>query len=100
MTETTPSYDDVVTKLRGIVLQCAGEAGKGFGPEDIPVDKPFVNGDGPVVLDSVDAVEIAVLVKQAFGVEFRNASSASTAMRDIDTLARHVIEARAGATTI
>lgn len=60
-------------------------------PEDIEDGAPlFREGLG---LDSLDAVEIVMLLKKHFGIEFRNMDEAKGAFQSIDTLAA-CIEAR------
>lgn len=60
-------------------------------PEDIQDDAPlFRDGLG---LDSLDAVEIVMLLKKHFGVELKDMEEAKPAFRSIDTLAA-LVEAR------
>jgi acyl carrier protein len=62
-------------------------------PKDVPTDVPFIGGDGPLNLDSLDAMEIAMELRYQFGVELKNASTAAKAMQDFNTLADFVINA-------
>ncbi len=65
---------------------------KGVNPAAIGDDDPlFVEGLG---LDSLDAVELTVLLKRRYGVEFKNRNEARDAMASIRTLANHVREVR------
>ena len=57
-------------------------------PEDIGDDEPlFVEGLG---LDSLDSVEIVVLLQRHFGVELNDRQKAQEVMQSIGTLARFV----------
>lgn len=57
-------------------------------PADIPDDEPlFAGGLG---LDSIDALEIVVMLETEFGVKIRNESSAREHFRSVATLADYV----------
>ncbi|HEX6096155.1 MAG TPA: phosphopantetheine-binding protein [Thermoanaerobaculia bacterium] len=57
-------------------------------PEDIPDDEPlFAGGLG---LDSIDALEIVVMLESEFGIKVKNETSARESFRSISTLADYV----------
>ena len=57
-------------------------------PDDIPDDEPlFAGGLG---LDSIDALEIVVMLESEFGIKVKNESSARDSFRSISTLADYV----------
>ena len=57
-------------------------------PDDIPDDDPlFAGGLG---LDSIDALEIVVMLESEFGIKVKNESSARDSLRSISTLADFV----------
>jgi len=57
-------------------------------PDDIPDDEPlFAGGLG---LDSIDALEIVVMLESEFGIKVKNETSARESFRSISTLARYV----------
>ena len=57
-------------------------------PEDIPDDEPlFAGGLG---LDSIDALEIVVMLESEFGIKVKNETSARDSFRSIATLAEFV----------
>lgn len=57
-------------------------------PEDIPDDQPlFAGGLG---LDSIDALEIVVMLESEFGIKVKNETSARESFRSIATLADYV----------
>lgn len=57
-------------------------------PDDIPDDEPlFAGGLG---LDSIDALEIVVMLESEFGIKVKNESSARDYFRSVSTLAELV----------
>jgi len=85
------SREDLIFKLKALVIKACDV--KDVKPEDVPTDVPFIGGPGPLKLDSLDAMEIAMELRFQFGVELKNASTAAKAMQSFDTLADFVIEA-------
>jgi len=68
---------------------------QGVKPEEIEDAAPlFEEGLG---LDSLDAVELVVLVQKHFGVQIEDMDEGQAAFRSVDTLARFIDERR-GAT--
>ncbi|HWS71759.1 MAG TPA: phosphopantetheine-binding protein, partial [Thermoanaerobaculia bacterium] len=58
--------------------------------EDIPDDEPlFAGGLG---LDSIDALEIVVMLESEFGIKVKNESSARDNFKSVASLARFVEE--------
>ncbi len=57
-------------------------------PEDIPDDEPLFGGG--LGLDSIDALEIVVMLESEFGIKVKNETSARESFRSISTLANYV----------
>ncbi len=85
------SREELIFKLKELIIKACDL--KDVKPEDIPTDVPFIGGPGPLKLDSLDAMEIAMELRYQFGVELKNASTAAKAMQSFDTLADFVINA-------
>jgi acyl carrier protein len=85
------SREDLIFKLKELVIRACDV--KDIRAEDVPTDVPFIGGAGPLKLDSLDAMEIAMELRFTFGVELKNASSAAQAMQSFDTLADFVLNA-------
>jgi acyl carrier protein len=85
------SRDELIFKLKALVIKACDV--KDVKAEDVPTDVPFIGGPGPLKLDSLDAMEIAMELRYQFGVELKNASTAAKAMQSFDTLADFVISA-------
>ncbi len=64
-----------------------------ISPEDIDDDAPLF-GEG-LGLDSLDAVEIVVLLEKHFGVEVKSLDEGREAFRSINTLAAYIEEKQA-----
>ena len=84
------SRDELIFKLKELIIMACEI--KDVKPEDVPTDVPFIGGPGPLMLDSLDAMEIAMALRFQFGVELKNASTAAKAMQSFDSLADFVIE--------
>ena len=85
------SKEELIQKIKEMIVRACEI--KNVKPEDIPTDVPFIGGPGPLKLDSLDAIEIAMAIRYEFGVELRNASTAAKAMQSFDSLADFIIEA-------
>jgi acyl carrier protein len=57
-------------------------------PDDIGDEEPLF--DGGLGLDSIDALEIVVMLESEFGIKVKNESSARTYFRSIASLATFV----------
>ena len=66
-------------------------------PEDIPDDEPLF--EGGLGLDSIDALEIVVMLETEFGIKVKNESSARDNFKSVASLARFVEEKLAAQTT-
>jgi acyl carrier protein len=57
-------------------------------PDDIGDDEPLF--EGGLGLDSIDALEIVVMLESEFGIKVKNESSARTYFRSVASLANFV----------
>jgi acyl carrier protein len=85
------SREELIFKLKELIIKACDI--KDVKAEDVPTDVPFIGGQGPLKLDSLDAMEIAMELRYQFGVELKNASTAAKAMQSFETLADFVISA-------
>ena len=57
-------------------------------PDDIPDDEPLFGGG--LGLDSIDALEIVVMLESEFGIKVKNETTARDSFKSISTLANYV----------
>ncbi len=63
---------------------------KDLKPEDIGDDQPlFVEGLG---LDSIDALELIVLLQQEYKIKLANADEGQSVFRSVRTMAQYIVE--------
>lgn len=62
-------------------------------PEDIDATAPLF-GDGGIGLDSIDALEIIVLLEKNYGIRLANASEGKAIFTSIESIAKYVQENR------
>lgn len=65
---------------------------EGVTPDQIEDDKPLF-GEG-LGLDSLDAVEIVVILQRNFGVEVKDMEKGREVFRSVNTLANYIIESK------
>lgn len=58
-------------------------------PEDIDATAPLF-GDGGIGLDSIDALEIIVLLEKNYGIRLANASEGKAIFTSIESIAKYV----------
>lgn len=61
-------------------------------PEDIDNDAPLF-GDG-LGLDSIDALELIVILDRYYGIKLANASDGKSVFKSINTIAEYITEHR------
>ncbi|MGD0278826.1 MAG: hypothetical protein ABSC11_05930 [Smithella sp.] len=85
------SKEELIYKIKEMIIRACEITD--VKPHDVPTAVPFIGGPGPLKLDSLDAMEIAMEIRYQFGVELKNASTAAKAMQSFDTLADFIINA-------
>ena len=80
--------DDLRTRLKELLIERLKF--EDMTPDDIPDDEPLFAGG--LALDSIDALEIVVMLESEFGIKVKNESSARSHFQSIATLADFVKE--------
>lgn len=65
-----------------------------LSPNDIDADDPLF-GDEGLGLDSIDALEIIVMVERKYGIKIKDQEAGSKAMKSVRTLATFIKENQA-----
>ena len=88
MTQTDREQE--LQQIRGKLkeLFAANLSLEGIKPENIGDDQPLF--EGGLGLDSLDAVEIVVILQRNFGVEVKDMEMGRKIFRSINTLAEHI----------
>jgi len=82
--------EQLMTELKGLVINHLKL--QGTKPEDIDNDAPlFGSGLG---LDSIDALELIVLLQQEYGIKIKNAEEGKSIFQSIRTIAEFVSKNR------
>ncbi len=78
--------NDLRTKLKELLIERLKF--EDMTPDDIPDDEPLFAGG--LALDSIDALEIVVMLESEFGIKVKNESAAREHFHSIATLADYV----------
>lgn len=83
--------EDLVLKLKEQIIEALNL--EGVSPEDIDVKAPLF-GDEGLGLDSIDALEIIVLLEKNYGIRLSNAAEGKVIFTSIEHIADYVKEHR------
>jgi acyl carrier protein len=72
---------------RMIIRECE----KDIHPEDIPDDAVLIGGHGDLALDSLDALQIALAVKQQYGKRIDGNTQTRAALASINALTDFIL---------
>jgi acyl carrier protein len=86
--EALPDLDTLKHRLKELLIERLKF--EDMTPDDIGDDDPLF--DGGLGLDSIDALEIVVMLESEFGLKIKNESSAREHFRSIGSLAQFVKE--------
>jgi acyl carrier protein len=62
-----------------------------YQPEDIADDMPLFGSEG-LQLDSIDSLELTVMLEREYGVKITNPSDGRKILKDVESMANYIIE--------
>lgn len=80
--------EQLIEQLKQLVID---ECEQDIAPEDIDPTAPLIGSDGPLGLDSLDALQISMAVKQRYGTTIPGGNKGRKALTSINTLADAVL---------
>ena len=80
---------DIKEKLKQVIIEDL--ALEGISPEDIKENSPIFGQDG-LGLDSLDAVELVVVLQKRFGVQIKDMAKGREVFQSFNTLAEFIRE--------
>ena len=87
-TETEEEMEDLIAKLKEQVIEQLNL--EDINPEDIDAKEPLF-GDG-LGLDSIDALELIVLLEREYGIKINDPSEGKKIFASIETMANYIQE--------
>ena len=79
---------DLERQLKTKIIQCLNL--EDINPEDINSNEPlFIEGLG---LDSVDALQIVVMLESSYGIKIKDAKKAKNILYSINSIATYILE--------
>lgn len=88
ITKRRPTLQNTIKELKENIIECLDL--EDMELDDIIDEEPlFVEGLG---LDSVDALQIVVMVEEVFGVKIDNADEAKKILFSVKSIAQYIVE--------
>ncbi len=84
--------NELISALQGMIVQ---ECNLEIPPNELAANDQLIGGQ--LMLDSLDALQIAVAIKAEYGVRISTDPAGRKAMQSVESLADFIIEARNGA---
>ena len=88
--EKEQELKEIKTKLKKLLVEQLSLDIENITPEDIKDDEELF-GDG-LGLDSLDAVEIVVILQRHFNIEMKNPASNSEVFRTVNSLSNYIYD--------
>ena len=85
--------DPLILRLKNLIVTTLKL--DGVRPEDIPDDEPLI-GSPRFGLDSIDALELVLVIEKEFGVKIGSSEESRKALGSINTLAAYLRSHLAG----
>jgi acyl carrier protein len=79
-----------IERLKGAVIEACNV--KNITVADIASDEPIVGGKGKLQLDSLDALEVIMMVEQRFGIRLSGDEHSRSLFQSFNKMGTHIIE--------
>ncbi|MDB6113920.1 MAG: acyl carrier protein [Lacunisphaera sp.] len=79
--------DPLILRLKSLIISTLKL--DGVSPDDIPDDEPLI-GSARFGLDSVDALELVLVIEKEFGVKIGSSEESRQALTSVSTLAAYL----------
>ena len=83
--------EELILELKKEILEVLNL--EGMTPDDIDNDAPMF-GDEGLALDSIDAMELIVLLEKNYGIKLANAAAGKEVFKSVRTMAEYVSKNR------
>lgn len=83
--------EDLILELKGEIIKVLNL--EDITPEDIDPKAPLF-GAGGLGLDSIDALELIVLLEKRYGIRLANAAEGKKILTNVENIAQYVTENR------
>ena len=87
---TNIDKDAFILKLKEAIIECCNV--KNVTPADITNSEPIIGGQVKLKLDSLDALEIVVMIEQRFELRLSGDESSRSLFQSFDKMASHLLE--------
>ena len=81
--------EQLILKFKGDVIEACGIMQ--MTPEEINNDDPLF-GNSPLGLDSLDALEVIMLMEQNFGIKIKGRQGSNHIFKSFNAIADHIID--------
>jgi len=79
-----------LTRLKEAVIEACNV--KNISAADIKSEEPIVGGQDKLQLDSLDALEVIMMVEQRFGIRLSGDENSRALFASFDKMANHILE--------
>ena len=82
--------EELVLKLKKQIIQYLNLME--IEPEDIANDAPLFGPESDIELDSIDAIELSVLMEREYGLKITDPKKGKKVMASVDKMAEYIVE--------
>ena len=83
------AHEDLKIKLKGQIIEYLNLID--FEPEDINDDEPLFGPDGDIGLDSIDSVELLVLLEREYELKITDPKDGRKILTDVNSMVEYIV---------